>query len=229
MSDELRSVVITIIKFLTSLILVSIIGGAIIIFSVVFKAQSVASKAADATALIAQENGTITYSDYCTLWKAVKLYEPANTLPTSLHSFNAYTYVNPWESDTSENRKMKHWVNIDSLSVYKTEDYNKFLNKELDKSQLSNLINTGKTGANTDNPESNDYSSNMVVQRGTAIIAVVEVSVNIKMPVNWTYSDGSLMWGNDDKNGKAKGVITLNVSSGTAQTISIKYYKGLSD
>lgn len=208
MPEEIEKVVIKIIKFFAGLIIFTIVAGSIIILSTMAKAQTISSKAASAVAEIAQDNGTITWSDYQTIWKSIKLYEPANSLANGNTGDDFRYYDDP----ITGNREARHWINIDDIHVYKTEDWQDVKNGIKDRGDITDYVSRGET---------EDYKH--VVQRGTALTAVVDVTVNIDMPINMSYSDGTYTFGNEE------GTIRLMVGSIPAQTISIKYYKGLDD
>lgn len=202
-----KSTAIKIIKGLVGLIFAVILAGCIVIIATRVKAQTISSKAASAVAEIAQENGTLTYLDFQTIWKSIKLYEPANTLGDGDTSNNFRYYDDPIEG-----RKVRHWINIDNLHVYKTEDWLEVKNGTKTLGDITDYVSRN----------SNDDYKN-VVQRGTALTAVVDVTINIDLPFNMNYGNGKFMFGNE------KGTLSFGTASIPAQTISTKYYKGLDD
>lgn len=208
MSEEIEKVAIKIIKFFAGLVIFTIVAGSIIILSTMAKARTISSKAASAVAEIAQDNGTITWSDYQTIWKSIKLYEPVNSLANGDTSDDFRYYTDP----TTGNREARRWINIDDIHVYRTEDWQNVKNGTEDRSNITDYVSRGAD---------DDYKR--VVQRGTALTAVVDVTVNIDVPINMSYSDGTYTFGNEE------GTIRLMVGSIPAQTISVKYYKGLDD
>ncbi len=206
----LEQTVIKIIKFFVGIIVFAILAGCVIILSTRAKAQSISSKCASAVAEIAQENGTLTYSDFETIWKSIKLYEPLNLLGSNSDSADKSSEFRYYTNPVTGQREARHWINIDDIHVYKTEDWQAVQSGSKTLGEITDYVSRS---------ESQDYEN--VVQRGTALTAVVDVTINIDMPINVSLSNGRYAFGN------AEGTITLGVASIPAQTISTKYYKGL--